>query len=78
MALGGGVDLVKGGREAGDRWVTEFTANCYHQVCDEWRADWDLRGAAQDVDLLQTIGRELAFSRKWPAWREGSEFASKR
>ena len=49
MALGGGVDLVDGGREAGDRWVSEFTARCYHQTCDEWRPDWDLRGAAQDV-----------------------------
>ncbi|HEX8169656.1 MAG TPA: M20/M25/M40 family metallo-hydrolase [Thermoanaerobaculia bacterium] len=74
MALGGGVDLVDGGREAGDRWVTEFTANCYHQTCDESRADWDLRGAAQDVALFHTLGRELAFSGTWPMWREGSEF----
>jgi Zn-dependent M28 family amino/carboxypeptidase len=74
MALGGGVDLVDGGRQAGDRWVTEFTANCYHQTCDEWRPDWDLRGAAQDVALLYTIGRELAFSQRWPAWRPSSEF----
>jgi Zn-dependent M28 family amino/carboxypeptidase len=74
MALGGGVDLVNGGREAGDRWVTEFTANCYHQTCDEWRPDFDFRGAAQDVALFYTMGRELAFGRTWPAWREGSEF----
>ena len=74
MALGGGVDLVNGGREAGDRWVTDFTSKCYHQTCDEWRADWDLRGAAQDVGLFYTIGRDLAFSRNWPAWRKDSEF----
>jgi Zn-dependent M28 family amino/carboxypeptidase len=74
MALGGGVDLVEGGREAGDRWVTEFTANCYHQTCDEWRADLDFSGAAQDVALFYDIGRELAFGRDWPAWNEGSEF----
>jgi Zn-dependent M28 family amino/carboxypeptidase len=78
MALGGGVDLVNGGREAGDRWVTDFTANCYHQTCDEWRADWDLRGAADDVSLLYTIGRQLAFGRTWPQWREGSEFRERR
>ena len=75
MALGGGVDLVEGGREAGDRWVNEFTANCYHQTCDEWSADWDLRGAAQDVALFYTIGRELAFSDRWPQWRPSSEFS---
>ncbi|HEU0097520.1 MAG TPA: M28 family metallopeptidase [Allosphingosinicella sp.] len=74
MALGGGVDLVHGGREAGDRWVTEFTANCYHQTCDEWRPDLDFRGAAQDVGLFYDIGRDLAFGRDWPQWSSGSEF----
>jgi Zn-dependent M28 family amino/carboxypeptidase len=74
MALGGGVDLVNGGREAGDRWVSEFTANCYHQTCDEWRADLDFSGAAQDVALFYDIGRELAFGRDWPEWNAGSEF----
>ncbi|HEX8573866.1 MAG TPA: M28 family peptidase [Allosphingosinicella sp.] len=74
MALGGGVDLVEGGREAGDRWVTEFTAKCYHQTCDEWRPDLDFRGAAQDVALFYDIGRELAFGRDWPEWNSGSEF----
>jgi Zn-dependent M28 family amino/carboxypeptidase len=74
MALGGGVDLVNGGREAGDRWVTEFTANCYHQTCDEWRPDLDFAGAAQDVSLFYDIGRELAFGRDWPEWNSSSEF----
>jgi Zn-dependent M28 family amino/carboxypeptidase len=78
MALGGGADLVAGGREAGERWVSEFTANCYHQGCDEWRADWDLRGAAQDVALAYRMGRALANSRDWPQWREGSEFRAVR
>jgi Zn-dependent M28 family amino/carboxypeptidase len=74
MALGGGVDLVDGGRVAGDRWVTEFTANCYHQTCDEWRPDLDFAGAAQDVALFYDVGRDLAFGRDWPDWKAGSEF----
>ena len=74
MALGGGPDLVAGGREAGDRWVSDFTARCYHQTCDEWRPDWDLRGAAQDVALAYRVGRELAFSRDWPRLSASSEF----
>jgi Zn-dependent M28 family amino/carboxypeptidase len=74
MALGAGPDLVKGGRAAGDAWVSDYTAHCYHQTCDEWRADWDLRGAAQDVALAYAIGRELAFSRAWPQWKPSSEF----
>jgi Zn-dependent M28 family amino/carboxypeptidase len=78
MALGGGADLVDGGRAAGDRWVSDFTAHCYHQTCDEWSPGWDLRGAAQDVSLAYRIGRTLAFSRTWPQWREGSEFRAVR
>jgi Zn-dependent M28 family amino/carboxypeptidase len=74
MALGAGPDLVEGGRAAGDRWVSDYTAHCYHQTCDEWRPDWDLRGAAQDVALAYAIGRELAFGRAWPEWKPSSEF----
>jgi len=78
MALGAGPDLVKGGRAAGDAWVSDYTAHCYHQTCDEWRPDWDLRGAAQDVALAYAIGRELAFGRAWPQWKASSEFRSVR
>ncbi len=78
MSLGGGPDLVKGGRAAGDAWITDFTARCYHQPCDVWRPDWDLTGAAQDVDLLYQVGRDLASSGAWPEWKSGSEFADLR
>ncbi len=74
MGIGGGADLIDGGRAAGDQWVSDYTGNCYHQTCDAWSADWDLRGAAQDVALLYVIGRDLAFSNRWPNWRAGSEF----
>ena len=78
MALGGGADLVTGGRAAGDAWVTAYTTNCYHQTCDEWRADWDLRGAAQDTALAYRIGLGLANSGAWPQWRPTSEFRAVR
>ncbi|MDO8297776.1 MAG: M28 family metallopeptidase [Caulobacter sp.] len=74
MGIGGGPDLVEGGREAGDRWVTDYTTRCYHQPCDNWSPAWDLRGAAADVDLLLFVGGELANSRLWPDWNDGSEF----
>jgi Zn-dependent M28 family amino/carboxypeptidase len=74
MGMAGGPDLVTGGREAGERWVNDYTARCYHQVCDDWSAAWDLRGAAQDVDLLYVVGRKLANSKQWPAWNADSEF----
>jgi hypothetical protein len=74
MALGGGADLVDGGRAAGDAGVSVYTAHCYHQPCDAWSADWDLRGAAQDVALAYRMGRALANSDNWPQWRQDSEF----
>jgi Zn-dependent M28 family amino/carboxypeptidase len=73
MAMSGGADLVDGGRDAGNQWLTEYM-RCYHQPCDAWDSQWDLRGAAQDVALLHAIGRELANSRSWPQWRKDSEF----
>ena len=74
MGMAGGPDLVAGGREAGERWVNDYTARCYHQVCDDWSAAWDLRGAAQDIDLLYEVGRDLANSKAWPTWNADSEF----
>jgi Zn-dependent M28 family amino/carboxypeptidase len=74
MAISGGVDLVNGGRSAGDAWVNDYTAHCYHQTCDAWSSSWDLRGAAQDVDLFYRIGLDLGNSRRWPEWRATSEF----
>ena len=74
MALGGGEDLVEGGRAAGDAWVADYTANCYHEPCDAWSAQWDLRGAAAEVDLFYRIGEEFGNSRRWPQWRATSEF----
>jgi Zn-dependent M28 family amino/carboxypeptidase len=78
MGIGGGADLVSGGRTAGDAWVSDYTAHCYHQTCDAWSASWDLRGAAEDVDLFYRIGLELANSRRWPEWSAASEFKAVR
>jgi Zn-dependent M28 family amino/carboxypeptidase len=78
MALAGGNDLVAGGREAGEKWVSDYTTNCYHQPCDAWSPAWDLRGAAQDAVLAYQVGRRLANGRDWPAWKPGSEFAKVR
>ena len=78
MGIGGGPDLVEGGREAGDRWVTEYTTKCYHQPCDNWSPAWDLRGAAADVALIHDMALRLANSRAWPDWNEGSEFKALR
>jgi Zn-dependent M28 family amino/carboxypeptidase len=78
MGIAGGSDLVEGGRAAGDQWIADYIATCYHQTCDAWDPDWDLRGAAQDIELFHTIISELGNSKRWPQWKEGSEFKAVR
>jgi len=74
MGIAGASDLVVGGKAAGQKWVDDYTGNCYHQACDAWDESWNLDGAVQDIELFRTIGDELARSTKWPAWKDGSEF----
>jgi len=74
MGIAGGADLIDGGRAAGDQWIADYTGNCYHQTCDAWSADWDLRGAVEDIELFHTILRDLGDSTRWPQWKTGSEF----
>ncbi|WP_315760746.1 M28 family peptidase [Sphingomonas sp. Y38-1Y] len=77
MAISGAPDLVQGGRAAGEAWLESYM-RCYHQTCDAWSADWDLRGAAADVELVRRIGFDLANGTAWPQWRAGSEFKAVR
>jgi Zn-dependent M28 family amino/carboxypeptidase len=78
MALAGAYDMANGGRPAGERWLDDFTARCYHQTCDAWSPGWNLAGAAQEAELFYAIGERLANSRDWPQWRPTSEFAKVR
>jgi Zn-dependent M28 family amino/carboxypeptidase len=69
-----GDNLEKGGVAAGKAASEEYNEKRYHQPADEWSPTWDLTGAAEDTDLLYTIGRDMANSRRWPEWEQGSEF----
>ena len=69
-----GEDWIDGGITAGKAWRDEYIAKRYHQPSDEWSPDWDLRGEVIDIGLLYDLGRDLANSRKWPEWQQGSEF----
>ncbi len=51
-----------------------YTANDYHKPSDEMKADWDLSGAALDLQLLFDVGTRLSGDSPWPAWKAGSEF----
>ncbi len=56
----------------------EYGSRRYHQADDEWSADWDLAGQVEDLEVSLWIGRDLANSRDWPAWKPGSEFGPAR
>ncbi|MHA6720795.1 M28 family metallopeptidase [Sphingomonas sp. RS6] len=74
MGIAGASDLKQGGTAAGQAWIDAYTGQCYHQACDAWGPDWNLAGAVQDIDLVGTIGAQLANGTAWPNWKPGSEF----
>ena len=74
FTLEGGKDLLKGGTERGEALTRQYIEDNYHQPSDEWSPDWDFSGMADDCLMLHHLGRNLADSRVWAEWREGSEF----
>lgn len=56
----------------------EYTAQDYHKVSDHVKDFWDLRGAAEDVQILFRVGYDVATGSTWPEWKEGSEFKARR
>jgi Zn-dependent M28 family amino/carboxypeptidase len=74
----GGHDLVKGGTAAGLKLADDYDAHRYHQVNDEWRADWDLTNPTEDTKAIYIAGTALANSTDWPNWYPDSEFRAAR
>lgn len=73
-----GVDMVEGGVERGNAINSAYVANNYHKPSDELTPDWDMTGGAEDLEALYTVGRGLADSNAWPAWRANAEFRAAR
>jgi Zn-dependent M28 family amino/carboxypeptidase len=78
ISFGDGNDLVNGGIARGEALSKEYTDKHYHQPSDEWQANWDFTGMAEDVELMHNLGRDLANSRAWPDWSPDSEFRAVR
>lgn len=78
VSFGSGEDLIDGGLRAGKAAAADYTANRYHQPGDEWQADWPFTGMARDLELLYTVGSDLANSQQWPNWSTDSEFRAAR
>ena len=73
-----GLDIIGMPADYGRMRRDEYVANDYHKVSDEIKPWWDLRGAAQDADLLFRMGLRIAGADSWPQWKPGCEFKSRR
>jgi Zn-dependent M28 family amino/carboxypeptidase len=78
ISFGGGIDLIDGGKAAGEARSKAYTAEKYHQPADEFDPSWDPRGFVADGSLLFELGQRLANSRIWPEWKPGAEFKAER
>ena len=78
ISYSAGQDWEQGGVAAGKAASDDYTAKRYHQQGDEWQPDWTFAGAARDLAVVYTLGRQLSDSRDWPNWDEGSEFRAAR
>jgi Zn-dependent M28 family amino/carboxypeptidase len=75
LYMDSGIDLLNGGKTAGEAADAAYRKDAYHQPADEYdAAKWDLSGIAEDVSILHTLGMQLANSRDWPNYRTTSEF----
>lgn len=50
---------------------------CYHQVCDQYRENWDFGGVLEDTKMYFEIGYDITTSDDWPKWSKTSEFQRK-
>lgn len=50
---------------------------CYHQLCDEYNPEWNLKGAIQDLQVTFDAMFNVANSDDWPKWSKTSEFQRK-
>jgi Zn-dependent M28 family amino/carboxypeptidase len=74
-----GIDVVGKGKQFGQQLQDDYTAKNYHQPSDEYNAStWSMEGAINDLHLFYRVGKRLAFAKKWPQWKAGSEFKALR
>uniref|UniRef100_UPI00404721A7 M28 family metallopeptidase n=1 Tax=Roseivirga sp. TaxID=1964215 RepID=UPI00404721A7 len=75
----GSFESKEKGKEFIGEKTKEYLAIRYHQQADNYiPEEWDLKGIAQDAQLLFRLGNRLANETYFPMWNEGSEFKAKR
>lgn len=77
VSIGEGNDFEGRPKGWGTQQGEDYTAHRYHQPSDEYKADWDLRGAVQLSNIVLHYARTLAASSTWPTWNKDAEFQRK-
>jgi Zn-dependent M28 family amino/carboxypeptidase len=75
---GSGLEIIGQPDGYGRQRRDEYITTDYHKVSDEIKPWWDLRGGAQDADVLFQMGLQLARGGAWPQWKDGCEFKARR
>lgn len=74
-----GIDHKTKGKDYARLQLDQYTAERYHRPADHYvPGEWDLSGMMEDAQLFFNIGLRLANSDEYPAWKDNSEFKSKR
>ena len=74
----GGVDYIGRPGDWGIKIMEDFIKNDYHKPSDKIRPDWDMAGAAEDLQLYLAVGYRVANAARLPEWKPGSEFKVQR
>jgi Zn-dependent M28 family amino/carboxypeptidase len=73
-----GLDDAARGPVWGRAQLEDYMAHRYRQPSDQYSADWDVRGALEDLGLYYEVGNRVARSRRFPRWYPNSEFRQSR
>lgn len=70
----GGSDPVDEATARYRKRMSVILTGCYHQVCDQFRENWDFGGMLEDTQMFFEVGYDIANSDDWPQWNKTSEF----
>ena len=76
--FGGGDEYIDRPADYGKRMRDEYVAHRYHKPADVPRADWDLGGTVDDLQVYVDVALDVANGERRPDWKPGAEFKAKR
>ncbi|HEY4735115.1 MAG TPA: M28 family peptidase [Gemmatimonadaceae bacterium] len=78
VSIGAGDEYVGHPLAWGQQQEEDYTAHRYHQPSDEYRADFDLSGAAQLAEIVYRLGTAIGNANTIPTWNATAEFKALR